>query len=308
MLARIPPLDDLWYPHEDVDGCVLIKRNGLGGVVSEAVEHCSVPKFWVTVTVPVLDVHGIIIAMGLLSIYIPTWKRPHLLDRLLQSIEPQLVPGVDVFVSVNKSDVPYSLPPWVQSRHTRINVGGDANIIAGPSLVSGEYIWVIGDDDHLLPGAVATTLRAIEEKPGIIIHPDGKYKLGVADGTLFQNYADFCRAVIEARRPRTVTAHTLISSNTFIRRNFDSGLAVRRIDTMYGFHYGMLTNMLDMPVKIADQPTMRYDHDASIFLMPQDAIDEHMAAYPQVMYDLYDWLTERIGYKVPYSCWGKGFY
>lgn len=271
-------------------------------------EHCPIPKSGVSVAVPMLDVHGTIVAMGVLSIYIPTWSRPHLLDRLLQSIEPQLVSGVDVFVSVNKSDVPYSLPSWVQSRHTRINVGGDANIIAGPSLVSGEYVWVIGDDDHLLPGAIETTLRAIESKPGIIIHPDGKYKLGVPDGAVFPNYAAFCKAVIEARRPRTVSAHTLISSNTFIRSNFDSGLAIQKIDTRYGFHYGMLTNMFDMPIKIADQPTMAYDHNASIFMMPQEAIDEHMAAYPHVMYDMYDWITERTGYKVPYTCWGKGFY
>lgn len=257
---------------------------------------------------PILDVHVKIIPVGKLSIYIPTWRRPHLLDRLLQSIEPQLHPELDVFVSINKSDVEYKLPTWVNSRHTRINVGGDANIIAGPSTATGEYVWVIGDDDYLLPNAIKTTLKAIAQHPGLIIHPDGKYSLGVPNGTIFPNYPAFCEAVIKANRPTTISAHTLISSNTFIRDRFDSGLAIQKIDSRYGFQYGMLTNLWQLPVKIADRPTMVYDHDASIFLMSKEAVDEHMAAYPQVMYDLYDWITAITGYPVPHDCWGRGFY
>lgn len=257
---------------------------------------------------PILDVHAKIIPVGKLSIYIPTWRRPHLLDRLLQSIEPQLHPEVDVFVSINKSDVEYKLPKWVDYRQTRVDVGGDANIIAGPSIATGEYVWVIGDDDQLLPNAIETTLKAIANKPGLIIHPDGKYNLGVPDGATFPNYPAFCEAVIQANRPTTISAHTLISSNTFIREQFDSGLAIQKIDSRYGFQYGMLAKLWQSPVKIADQPTMLYDHNASIFLHPQNVIDEHMAAYPQIMYDLYDWLTTTTGYPVPYDCWGRGFY
>lgn len=231
-----------------------------------------------------------------------------MLNRLLESIEPQMVPEVDVFVSVNKSDVPYSLPSWVQSRHTRINVGGDANIIAGPSIVSGEYVWVIGDDDHLLPGAIQTTLRAINQNPGMIIHPDGRYKLGVPNGSFFPNYVEFCKAIFAVGRYSTISAQTLISSTTFVRSKFDSGLAIQKIDSRYGFHYGLLTNLFDAPVKIADQPTMVYDHDASIFLHSQEVIDEHMAAYPHVMYEMYAWMSKRMNYKIPKKCWGRGFY
>lgn len=246
--------------------------------------------------------------MVTLSIYIPTWNRPHLLDRLLQSIEPQLTPDVEVFVSVNKSPATYHLPKWVKSRATHINIGGDANIITGPTLVNGEYVWVIGDDDHLLPGAINATMRAIEQNPALIIHPDGKFDLGVRNGETFATYTDFCEAVISAGRARTISAHTLISSNTFTRNTYDPVLALQKIDSRYGFHYGMLTNILRSKVVIADQPTMVYGHEASIFQHSKEMIDEHMNAYPQVMYDIYDWITVSTGYPIPYDAWGRGFY
>lgn len=245
--------------------------------------------------------------MGKLSIYIPTWNRPHLLDRLLQSIEPQLTDGVNVYVSINKCDATYNLPSWVQSRYTRINVGGDANIIPGPTLVNGEYVWVIGDDEQLKPNAIQATLRAIEEKPGLIIHPDGQFDFRVPLGTTFPNYKAFCEKMISFKKAAIITAHTLISSNTFIREAYDPAIAIQRIDTRYGFHYGMLQNLFDKPVKIADQPTMTYDHQASIFMHDEAAIAEHMAAYPHVIYDIFDWITDRTGVEIPRGAYKRGF-
>lgn len=246
--------------------------------------------------------------MSRLSIYIPTWNRPKLLARLLSSIEPQLTNQVDVFVSINKSDERYVLPDWVNSRHTRINVGGDANIIAGPTLVWGDYVWVIGDDEELLPTAIQTTLKAIDQKPGLIIHPDEHFELGIPNGSEFANYAGFCEAVIKANRPTVITAHTLISSNTFLRSAYDPGIAIQKIDTRYGFHYGMLANLLNTTIKIADQPTMRYGKEASIFQHDTTEIAEHMAAYPYVIHELFDWIFTTTGYPIPYEAWGKGFY
>lgn len=246
--------------------------------------------------------------MTLLSIYIPTWNRPHLLKNLLDSIEPQLTNEVDVYVSINKSEKDYVLPKWAAYRKTRINIGGDANIICGPTLVSGKYVWVIGDDETLLPGAIEATLKTIALNPGLIIHPDGKYDLGAKYGQTFSDYAEFCKHLISVRRQTTITAHTLISSNTFLRDAYDPVLALQTIDTRYGFQYGMLTNLFNQTVAIAPQPTMIYGKEPSIFLHDQDVIDEHMAGYPQIMYDLFDWITARTGYPIPYDSWGRGFY
>jgi glycosyltransferase involved in cell wall biosynthesis len=241
-----------------------------------------------------------------LSIYIPTWNRPKLLDRLLQTIEPQLNDEVDVFVSINKS-TGYTLPNWVKHRTTRINVGGDANIIPGPTLVDGEYVWVIGDDEQLLPDAIQTCLNAIKEKPGLIIHPDGVFDLKIPYGSTYKNYTWFLKSLSSVNNLRVTVAHTLISSNTFIRSKYDPSIAIQKIDSRYGFHYGMLNNLFDLPVKIADKPTMIYGKEASIFLNNQDAIDEHMSAYPTVIYDIFDWIQTKTGRHIPQKTWGRGF-
>lgn len=246
--------------------------------------------------------------MPLLSIYIPTWNRPHLLDRLLCSIEPQLIDELDVFVSINKSDVDYKLPPWVSFRTTRINIGGDANIITGPTLVTGKYVWVIGDDEQLLPGAIDTTLKCIQENPGLIIHPDSHFNLGVELGNTYATYIEFCEEMLRVGNPKTITAHTLISSNTFQRNKYDVSLATQKLDSRYGFHYAMLSNLFFLPVKIADCPTMIYGNEASIFQHDQATIKEHMDSYPKIVYDIFDWVFASTGYPIPYDAYGKGFY
>lgn len=245
--------------------------------------------------------------MARLSIYIPTWNRPQYLSRLLASIKPQLTNDVDVYVSINHSTAHYELPDWIQSRTTRINIGGDANIISGPSLVTGDYVWVIGDDDQLLPYAIKTTLAALKSNPGLIIHTDGRMDIGINYGSVYPTYGNFCQTILERGNPQLICAHTLISSNTFRRDVFDTAYALQRIDSRYGFHYGMLTNNLNNPVKLLDKPTMKYDHHASIFQASQTEIDEHMAAYPKVINDIYDWITARTGVHVPHNNNTRGF-
>ena len=245
--------------------------------------------------------------MGKLSIYIPTWNRQHLLDRLLGTIQPQLVDDVDVFVSVNKSPEPYALPDWVNSRTTRTNVGGDANIGVGPTLVTGDYVWVIGDDEQLLPNAITDTLAAIKHQPGLIIHPSLKHDTSAINGRTFPNYAAFCETAISNNLGWIIAAHTLISSNTFLRAEYDLKLAYQLIDTRYGFHYGMLSNILWKPVTVLPEPTMIYGREASVFQHSPEVIREHMAMYPRVVYEIFGWIYAMTGYPIPPSCWKHGF-
>lgn len=245
--------------------------------------------------------------MGQLSIYIPTWNRPELLDRLLQTIEPQLTDDVDVFVSVNKSDTEYRFPPWVKYRFLRRNVGGDANICPGPTLVNGRYVWVIGDDEQLEPNAIAVTLEATRHNPGLIIHPDRRHDIRMLHGKTYPNYASFAQDVIANNEGWLLAAHTLISSNTFLRDRYDVAMALQKIDTMYGFHYGMLANILHEPITICPEPTVIYDRQASIFMCDKTLIDEHMSAYPTVIYDIFKWIHACTGYPIPPSCFTHGF-
>lgn len=212
-----------------------------------------------------------------------------------------------MFVSVNHGQETYHLPDWVKYRRTRINVGGDANIIPGPTLVSGEYVWVVGDDEQMEPDAVALTLEAIRDKPGMIIQPSVMHQQMMPWGQTFASYGDFCREIMDAKIGWLIAAQTLISATTFRQSAYDVGLAVQKIDTRYGFHYGMLTNLFDEPVHFLPKPTMLYGNEASIFQHSPEQIAEHMAAYPQVIYDIFDWIEHNTGVHIPRQMFKRGF-
>ena len=96
-----------------------------------------------------------------LTIYIPTFKRAELRD-CLNSICPQLIDGVELIVSDNDPDgsAKYVKDEYPKARYERryFNLGGDVNVLRGLLSGSGEYVWVVGDDDTLLPGAVKSVL------------------------------------------------------------------------------------------------------------------------------------------------------
>jgi hypothetical protein len=107
------------------------------------------------------------------------------------------------------------------------NIGGDANILRGATAGTGEYVWVIGDDDVLLPGAIAETLRMIDaDRPDRIIHftPEaaGLVPRGHTGtmGTLIDTLGDDASLLIAA---------TLISANVYRRASLDTLWVTRRL-------------------------------------------------------------------------------
>jgi len=105
----------------------------------------------------------------LLTIAIPTYNRSAFLRQLLDSLAEQVrnEPRVEVVVSDNAStdDTPSLLEerqrlglPLRYLRNAQ-NVGPDANFLQCFERASGKYVWIIGDDDLLLPGAVDHVLE-----------------------------------------------------------------------------------------------------------------------------------------------------
>lgn len=104
-----------------------------------------------------------------LTIAIPTYNRSEFLRQLLDSLVEQVrnEPRVEVVVSDNAStDSTASLiEEWRRSgiRLTYFrnpqNVGPDANFLQCFESASGKYVWIIGDDDQLLPGAIEQVLE-----------------------------------------------------------------------------------------------------------------------------------------------------
>ena len=110
--------------------------------------------------------------MTLLVVYIPTYNRLESLKTCLSSIAPQIQDGVLVYVSNNASTdgtteylngLDY---PWLTVHHQPENFDGAYNQASAWYIpVETEYVWVIGDDDYLLPKALETLLEAIRKHP-----------------------------------------------------------------------------------------------------------------------------------------------
>lgn len=114
-----------------------------------------------------------------LSICIPTLNRAKLLRTSLQIIKKECSPYLDqveIIVSDNastdetkdvvlKSDLPIKYGRQIKT------VGFAKNLAyATSTLASGEYVWVVGDDDSLLPGSVGRVLDSITRAPNIDYH------------------------------------------------------------------------------------------------------------------------------------------
>jgi glycosyltransferase involved in cell wall biosynthesis len=108
-------------------------------------------------------------ARPLLTIAIPTYNRSAFLRQLLDSLAEQVRndPRVELVVSDNAStDETASLIEERQRLGVRLtylrnaqNLGPDANFLQCFESASGKYVWIIGDDDLVLPGAVEHVLE-----------------------------------------------------------------------------------------------------------------------------------------------------
>jgi glycosyltransferase involved in cell wall biosynthesis len=108
----------------------------------------------------------------LLTICIPTYNRVSYLRMMLQALLPQVAAaGDEVEVWVIDNDSPDETAavlveaaqwgPFRTHRHPH-NIGGVPNIIYGPStLASGEYSWVLGDHNLVLPGALGRVVEVL---------------------------------------------------------------------------------------------------------------------------------------------------
>ena len=117
----------------------------------------------------------------LLSLCFPTYSRAALLDGALRAalaqITPPLQEQVEVVILDNASpdDTPAVVAraqadfPHVALRHLRrpTNIGPDANFCDAPNQAAGEFLYLLSDDDLLLPGAVPTLLTLIQKHPGL---------------------------------------------------------------------------------------------------------------------------------------------
>ncbi|EJU11041.1 glycosyl transferase family protein [Sphingomonas sp. LH128] len=114
--------------------------------------------------------------MPTLSICIPTYNRSACLAELLDSILAENSADVEVVVGDDASPddteavaATYAdrLARFTYFRHP-VNVGVDGNIAAVAARATGDYVWLMGDDDRIERGGIRRVLSALSAWPDAI--------------------------------------------------------------------------------------------------------------------------------------------
>ena len=128
----------------------------------------------------------IIYEQPLLSICVPTYNRPSLLRRTLNSLQSNRR-DVEIIVTDNSNDsrseqvvketLGYQVSPWRYHKNEPAVTPAN-NMNAGVRLARGKYIYILHDDDYLLPGGLLKMLEKIEKN---LSHPVLKFRVRVVD-------------------------------------------------------------------------------------------------------------------------------
>lgn len=116
----------------------------------------------------------------ILTIAIPTYNRSRYLRELFSTLIPQLKgqSDVELLISDNCStdDTPDLVGNLLASgcdvRYLRndVNIGSDANFMQCFQRAQGRYVWVMGDDDVVLPGAIDKILYLLRDRDYRLIY------------------------------------------------------------------------------------------------------------------------------------------
>jgi len=214
-----------------------------------------------------------------LSICIPTYNRSGRLDVLLRSVADQvsalgLEEKVEIVISDNAStDSTQKVGekwtaryPFIRYFRNSSNFGGEPNFVLSIERATGEFAWVLGDDDRIREGALARILSYLQ--PGVsqlflnfrCISPQGECLVpGRIDSAIPENI----RTIDLIRRIGFVSAYALISSHVFDRGKL---LAVKpalllKTSPYYILNTALLTAFHDQVCQVVHEPLVDYTVD-----------------------------------------------
>ena len=162
-----------------------------------------------------------------LTVYVPTFQRPEL-SACLDSILPQLTADCRLIVSDNDPECSARAlcqDARVLYSHNYLNVGADGNCLRAMTATSDDYVWVFGDDDIMLPGAIDETLRLMSGQDRII-------HVGERHGEVPFGFNGATRDWVDGLADKSmVVASTLCTMNVWRTKALDAMLGVRGLDT-----------------------------------------------------------------------------
>ena len=166
----------------------------------------------------------------LLTIYIPTYRRDSL-DYCLDSIVSQTNSNIEIIVSDNDQDgyarqVVYEYKDYISDYSIRRqNIGCDGNCLYGITAGSGDYVWVLGDDDILIPGAIDTIMPMLN---GV----DRVMQFAPYSGEVLPGFSGTMAGLITMLNDKSyLIAATLASMNVWRRDVMDFKTGVRHLDS-----------------------------------------------------------------------------
>ena len=195
----------------------------------------------------------------LLFIAIPTRNRSGYLRELLGTLADQMLGLGDrasqVILHVSDNTSTDETPRVVAAVRERLaalshyrhpeNVGAGRNIIACVRASTGEFTWVLGDDEVVCPGAVAHLLDLLSAapKPDLTLCFDSNYDLQLTRPHRFASFREYAAACARTN-PHALIEHTLVSSNVFRTGLFDVQVAEASLATDYPHMYALMSGLL----------------------------------------------------------------
>jgi abequosyltransferase len=112
-----------------------------------------------------------------LSICLATYMRARFIGETLDSLVAQMEPSVEILVvdGASLDDTAAVMAqyverwPFIRYHRECVNSGIDRDYDKAVSYASGDYCWLMTDDDLLAPGAVRTLLDALVGEPDLVI-------------------------------------------------------------------------------------------------------------------------------------------
>ena len=165
-----------------------------------------------------------------LTIYIPTYRRESIVQ-CVESVVNQFTNDIELIISDNDQDafasnLLYPYKEYITEYSIRKqNIGCDGNCLHGLTSGNGEYVWVLGDDDVLLPGAIKALTPMLNGVDRIMQYApySGELKPGFS-GTMAE--------LINGLNDKSyMVAATLASMNIWKRDVMDFRAGVKHLDS-----------------------------------------------------------------------------
>ena len=175
----------------------------------------------------------------LLTLYIPAYKRPEL-SLLLKSMAKQLTNRCEVIVTDDDpqgsawkyvSTLLANAPCRVEYKRNVTNIGSIPNCMRAYEMARAPWLWVLGDDDKLLDGAVSAVLDQITV--------DDVDRLILLTEQAPQNAAGMtgCPADIAKVEPGLLIAATCTTANVWRIASLDLRLSMSKLDTAMSYSF-----------------------------------------------------------------------